>query len=128
MAFVMSDTDVLVDAIRGVQPQRSILDGLVQRGELMTNAVTMFELELGARAEAQRERMEFFLASIPILPFEELAAKRAGQIMRFLSAAGLSIDRADAMIAGIALTNGVPLLTRNIRHFERVPGLRVITL
>jgi predicted nucleic acid-binding protein len=31
------------------------------------------------------------------------------------------------MIAGIALENGEEVLTRNIKHFERIPGISIVT-
>jgi tRNA(fMet)-specific endonuclease VapC len=36
-----------------------------------------------------------------------------------------TIGYLDVFIASIAMTNGESLVTRNIRHFERVPGLKV---
>ena len=33
----------------------------------------------------------------------------------------------DALIAATALMHGIPLMTRNRRHFDRVAGLRVVT-
>jgi tRNA(fMet)-specific endonuclease VapC len=38
---------------------------------------------------------------------------------------GNPIGMADSLIAGIVTSNGAPLLTRNRRHFERVPGLKL---
>ena len=40
--------------------------------------------------------------------------------------AGQTIGMADSMIAGIALTHGVRLFTRNRKHFERVPPLKLV--
>jgi tRNA(fMet)-specific endonuclease VapC len=52
------------------------------------------------------------------------AAKRAGELWQAL--AGASIGERDTLIAGVALAAGLPLLTGNERHFQRVPGLRVV--
>ena len=41
---------------------------------------------------------------------------------------GAAIGMADSLIAGIALENNLPLLTRNRRHFEGVDGLRIVDL
>jgi len=35
---------------------------------------------------------------------------------------------ADSLIAGIALANQLPLFTRNRKHFEKVPGLKLVNL
>lgn len=45
-----------------------------------------------------------------------------------LRRAGTPIGERDLMIAATALANGHDVLTANVREFERVPGLRVVTL
>jgi predicted nucleic acid-binding protein len=65
------------------------------------------------------------LMAAPCLMLTREAAVRAGGLLRELRAAGAGIDVRDAMQAGICLDAGAPLITRNIRHFARVPGLQV---
>jgi predicted nucleic acid-binding protein len=55
------------------------------------------------------------------------SSKRAGVIAHALDSIGKGIDPEDAMIAGIALQNREEILTRNTKHFSRVPDLRVTT-
>jgi predicted nucleic acid-binding protein len=43
-----------------------------------------------------------------------------------LARRGVSIGMADSLIAGIALVNNLPVLTRNRKHFENVKGLRLV--
>jgi predicted nucleic acid-binding protein len=64
--------------------------------------------------------------SVPHLALTRAAAIRAGSLLRSLRTEGRSIDVRDAMQAGICLDAGVSLVTRNVGHFERVPGLRVL--
>ena len=40
---------------------------------------------------------------------------------------GEPIDPEDRMIAAAAISTGTPLLTRNARHFSRIPQLRIET-
>jgi predicted nucleic acid-binding protein len=47
-------------------------------------------------------------------------------VLRELRATGQGIDVRDAMQAGICLEADAPLVTRNVRHFVRVPGLQVV--
>lgn len=66
-----------------------------------------------------------------VSPFEVLGCTpdvcwRYGRLYRYLKANGLLIDANDLWIAATALAFGVPLVTRNERHFSRVPGLEVI--
>jgi predicted nucleic acid-binding protein len=51
------------------------------------------------------------------------AADAASEIRRALERSGHGIGMADSLIAGIVIRNGGRLLTRNRRHFERVPGI-----
>ena len=39
----------------------------------------------------------------------------------------LVLDSTDTLIAGICLAQQLPLLTRNVRHYQRVPGLQVVS-
>jgi hypothetical protein len=43
-----------------------------------------------------------------------------------LARKGVSIGMVDSLIAGIALVNNLPVLTRNRKHFENVEGLRLV--
>ena len=57
--------------------------------------------------------------------FEESTAKIFGRIVGGLEAQGLAISDMDALIASIALERDELLVTRNEKHFTRVPGVRV---
>ena len=63
------------------------------------------------------------LAAVPSLGLDETAADAASEIRRSLERSGHTIRMADSLIAGIVTSNGGTLLTRNRRHFERVPGI-----
>lgn len=68
-------------------------------------------------------RTEELLAQILIVPFDELAA---AQFDRLRSNSRLrKIGRADLLISSIALAHRATVVTRNVRHFKQVPGLRV---
>ena len=49
----------------------------------------------------------------------------AGELLAGLSSTGQKIDVEDVLIAATALTQGFTVVTNNVRHFERIPGLRV---
>ena len=98
----------------------------VQSDSLQTSAVTCFELLSGAREGRRGDQVRRLVAAIPILPLDRDAATRAAIVRQQLAREGLSIGMADSLIAGIALANGLPLLTRNRKHFEHVEDLRLI--
>jgi tRNA(fMet)-specific endonuclease VapC len=56
-----------------------------------------------------------------ILPYDETAARFCEGIRRLK----LGIGTMDAKIAAIALSRNATVLTRNLRDFERVPGLKI---
>ena len=60
------------------------------------------------------------MANAEVLPFDDAAARRAGRINADLERSGRTIGMPDVMIAGIALNNGLPLVTGNTAHFECV--------
>ena len=55
-----------------------------------------------------------------------LTARQAAEIYADLRKAGQAIGHTDCLIAGIALTNGLQLVTNNTDHFKRVKGLEII--
>ena len=68
-------------------------------------------------------RVERLLAMFDILPLDQDSAKMTGEFHSKLKTN--PIGEADLLIAGIAASKGEVLITRNIKHFERVPGLKV---
>jgi tRNA(fMet)-specific endonuclease VapC len=60
-----------------------------------------------------------------VAPFEEAAAAAFGGTAAELSRAGTPIGELDTMIAAHALSLDLTLVTNNMKHFSRVPRLRV---
>jgi len=87
-------------------------------------AVTAFELRVGSDF-GRRERSIARLLAGRTLPFDIEGALHAGAIWSELTARGEGIGLADTLQAGIARRFGLPLATRNTRHFEQVAGLRL---
>jgi tRNA(fMet)-specific endonuclease VapC len=120
---IVADTDVLIDALRGREPARGRIAAAIAAGALATTAVSLFELLSGAGEEEERDVVGLLLAALPVLPFDAAAGEAAAAARRGLEASGRGIGIADYQIAGICISRSAPLLTRNRRHFERVPGL-----
>jgi predicted nucleic acid-binding protein len=66
------------------------------------------------------------LELLAVVPLDRASADQAALIRQRLECSGVSIGMADSLIAGIPLANGLPLFTRNRRHFERIEGLRLV--
>ena len=58
-------------------------------------------------------------------PFDERAADEYGRVRSELERQGIGIGVADELIASHALSLSAIIVTDNVRHFERVPGLEV---
>jgi tRNA(fMet)-specific endonuclease VapC len=121
--MIIADTDVLIDYLEGHRPGAAAVSQALRRDLLQTTTVNYFELLAGARRPRQQESILALLESIQVLPLDVNAARRAAEVRQQLERSGIGIGMGDSLIAGIALARGATLLTRNKRHFERVPGL-----
>jgi tRNA(fMet)-specific endonuclease VapC len=95
--------------------------------EVAVSAVVLHELYFGAFKSARREHN---LALVDALRFQVLAmdtedARHAGEVRAVLASQGTPIGAYDVLIAGQARARGLTLVTRNLREFQRVPGLAV---
>ena len=91
------------------------------RIDFLLKAATGLEL---LRAQQWFTRTEELLAQILIVPFDETAATQFDRLR--VTKAYRKIGRADLLIASIVLANRATLVTRNIRHFQQIHGVRVI--
>lgn len=74
-------------------------------------------------AQRRFDQTKTFLASFTALPFDDAAAQ---QFERLLTDRKLrSMQRADLLIATVALRHKATVVTRNVRDFQKVTGLRV---
>lgn len=98
-------------------------------------AVSLAELAAGlhtARDAVERgarlTRLQFIEANLDSLPFDAAAARRYGQLISLIVAAGQSPRprRLDLMIAATALVNGLPLYTRNARGLSAIAGAMTV--
>jgi tRNA(fMet)-specific endonuclease VapC len=119
------DTDILIDYLRGHGPGADLLQRLGRRGYSIT-AISAFELALGTSHSASPAPVMELLHT-PSLPLTLGAGVRGGEALANLRRSGNGIDIRDALQAGICLDANRPLVTRNRRHFDRVPGLSVVS-
>lgn len=126
------DTTLLIDLLRGDAKARSAVADLEKQGELLwIPTPALFELwegvERADRPEKERRKISDVLDDYTVLPFDREHTARAGSLSGALVRRGEMIDPVDAQIAGVALAEGRAVLTRNAKHFHRVPGLAVET-
>lgn len=97
-----------------------------ESARLYLPAIVAGELAAGA-SMANRPRWEAFLAPFFLLPVTPDVAWEYGRTYRHLRGNGQLIGANDLWIAATALANGMPVVTRNVAHFKRVPHLEVET-
>lgn len=126
------DTTFLLDVLQGRPAAVRLMHELEEGSEpLRIPTVVSFELWDGvhrARASAEEATLlERTLAAHHALPLGPGHVRQAGLVSASLQDRGDPIADVDLLLAGIALTEGETLVTRNKRDFERVPGLRLRT-
>jgi predicted nucleic acid-binding protein len=88
-------------------------------------AVSAFELALGAAHRLDPRPVQALLDA-PTLALTPRGGLIGGEALARLRGDGHGIDVRDALQAGVCLDADLPLVTRKVRHFARVPGLRVV--
>lgn len=96
---------------------------------LRISSVSLFELhhslERVDNPLERRRRVEAVLASKPTYSADSTVMKKAGRIDGRLTSEGRAIGMGDTIIAATALVHEEPVLTENVRHFERIDELEV---
>jgi predicted nucleic acid-binding protein len=124
--YVVVDTDAVIDYFAGVSPTAEAVERLLQEDRLALSTLTLFELACGAQTADQLQDVEFLAEAAHLIPLEDRAALQAGVIYRDLKAQGKLIGTADLLIAGCCVAVGMPLLTRNVQHFQWVSKLKLV--
>lgn len=62
---------------------------------------------------------------LEVLPLDEAVLRRFARLRGYLRQRGALIGDPDTLIAATALEHDLALVTQNLRHFRRVPGLRL---
>ena len=128
MLKYMLDTNICIFTIKN-RPQSVRTVFTRHHGQMCISTITLMELVYGAEKSSQPERnladINAFTARLEVLAYDQNAAGHTGQLRAELSKAGTPIGPYDQMIAGHARSQGLVLVTNNLREFNRVPGLRI---
>lgn len=122
---VIADSDAMIDYVQA-EGCHAQVTSMLKQGRLGTTSVTVFELWRGCDTDDKKDEIRRALRGVRIYGFGLPAAKRAGELARLLDADGNTIGERDTMIAATCLAARLPLLTRNVKHFRRVPSLRIV--
>lgn len=125
------DTNILSEIIRP-RPDARVVNRLLAQpaGALYASELTRFELRRGAFLRDDPEPLwsrihEFILPLVQWLPVDERISLSAGELSARLRRQGREIGVVDTLLAATAQAHGLVLVTRNLRHFERIDGLKL---
>lgn len=128
MLKYMLDTNIAIYTIKN-KPGEVREAFKAHDGQVCISSVTLMELIYGAEASAAVGRnlrdIEGFAARLEILPYDNDAAVHTGQLRAELKKGGRPIGPYDEMIAGHARSQGLVIVTNNIRQFKHAPGVRL---
>lgn len=128
MRFLL-DTDICIYIIKRKPQQIAQRFNTLRPSDIGISAITVAELEYGAqksqKPEQNRAALQQFLIPLEILVFDPQAAQAYGTIRADLERKGQVIGSLDMLIAAQAKSEGITLVTNNIREFSRIPDLRV---
>ena len=127
------DTDFIIDYLRKPsKPVKSIMESF-ERGRIQvyTTSMNTFEVWLGVCLAPKPEELagetDELLSQLEIANFGYDASIEASRIMAELRRGGRAIEIRDLFIGTIAKINETPLITRNVKHYERIPELTILT-
>lgn len=127
------DTDILIDYLRGPSEEAmKLFEAALAKGVILaTTCINAYEIWLGAflspKPEEKASLVAEFLTKLVILDLDYGAAVEAARIMAMLRRKGMMIDVRGLLAGSIAKENGIPMITGNVKHYARIPGLRVMT-
>ena len=128
MLAYMLDTNICIHVMKTYPPAvREKFNALAE--QLCISSITLGELHYGAEKSARRAEnllaIEHFAARLEVLPFAGKAAAHYGQLRAELERAGTPCGPHDMQIGGHARSEGLIVVTNNMREFARMPGVRV---
>ena len=125
MAYTIVDTDILIDAGRGIPEAIACLQRLEQQGSLSVSAVTQMELIVGCRNKVELHDLAIFLRRFQLMKItDQISDQAVGLLQQYRLSHGLLI--ADALIAATALEHRQPFITKNQRDFRFIANLNLL--
>ncbi len=125
------DTDWIIHYLLGAKPVREKLQQFRSEG-LAVSVISLAEVYEGVfysrDPEASRKGFEDFLENVSILGVDEEVCRMFARERGKLRKQGNLIGDFDLLIASTCLFHELTLLTNNVRHFERVDGLQLVSV
>lgn len=127
MKQILIDTDILSYFFRGNKKIEQQFENNLQKYNFINiSIITYYEILNGLIYNDAKNQINIFNAFCEqniILPLTIPSVKLSANIFSELKQSGQIISHTDVLIAGIAISNNLKLITNNIEHFSRIPNL-----
>lgn len=129
------DSSLLIDLLRETARDRpgaafDVMESFDENEILAVSVHVVCELRAGAELSRQRAKehdaLDQLLSGVLVVYPDDRFAPTYGRLLAAISRAGRPISSMDLLIGTAALVDEAPIVTRNVRDFSRIPGLRVI--
>jgi tRNA(fMet)-specific endonuclease VapC len=120
------DTSIFIEHLRAKNKLVTTLYIFSDNSKLFISSVSLYELYMGATTKDKENDVELITEDLTVLPFTNEVAIKAAQIYHSLKSSNQLIEFRDIFIAATRLTNDLPILTLNNKHFKRVEGLKFV--
>jgi predicted nucleic acid-binding protein len=127
MAIVLLDSSVIFDHLNGRFGRTEFLEQLIEQGHVLACCPVNFTEVYAGLRPGEEDKTAAFLNSLEYLPVTPEIARQAGLLRRDWQKKGQTLSYTDVTIAAVALSNGVPILTDNRKHFP-MPELQLVPL
>lgn len=127
MSKYLIDTNIFIDLLR----DNLDLKTFISSGDLAISTISLSELYYGAERTDRPNQSHGLIESLledlnlKILPFSDKSSKIFAKLKVNLEKKGQKIEDFDLMIASTAIENDKILVTGNLKHFERIEGLKL---
>lgn len=120
------DSDMVVDWLKGKPQVIQLLSSLEDQGfaiSIISYGEVYEGIYYGADQKRHMQGLRSFLKDVEVLPLTRPIMERFAQLRGQLRGAGNIIGDFDLLIASTAIHHNLTLVTRNIKHYQRVPEL-----
>jgi len=118
------DSDVLIDFLKAKKNAIKVL-GKLKPNERCTSIICVGEI-LEGLAEKQKGKFQKLTDLISVYDVNLKVMVKFSEIRKELRKKGNLIDNFDILIAATCVVYGLTLITNNLKHFERVEGLKIL--
>jgi tRNA(fMet)-specific endonuclease VapC len=122
------DTDIVIYSLKGHPAVKKNLERNLHAA-LKISIVTLMELYYGAyksqKVTSNLGKIKSIEDAVEIIPIGRESAEVFAMLKANLEKAGTPLDDFDLILAACALANDLVLVTNNVKHFERIEGLRL---